>query len=103
MSIPAHVDYPWHPSTDRMVRSAMEHFPATQLVGVLMTGMGDDGAKALAKLCASGGTTIAEAEETAIVWGMPGELVRTGGASYVVPLPSIAQRLQRVVPHAAGS
>jgi two-component system chemotaxis response regulator CheB len=54
-------------------------------------------------LHAQGGATIAEAEETAIVWGMPGELVRAGGAAYVVPLPSIAQRLQRLLSHAARS
>lgn len=100
MSVPSDPDYPWHPSTDRLVRSAMQHFPASQLVGVLMTGMGDDGAEALANLRAQGGATIAEAEETAVVWGMPGALVRIGGAAYVLPLPSIAQRLQRLVPRA---
>lgn len=101
MTVPSKPDYPWHPSTDRLVRSAMQHFPAAQLIGVLMTGMGDDGAEALAALHANGGATIAEAEETAVVWGMPGELVRAGGAAYVLPLPSIAQRLQRLVPRAA--
>ena len=102
MTVPAKSDYPWHPSTDRLVRSAMQHLPAAQLVGVLMTGMGDDGAEALAALHAKGGATIAEAEETAVVWGMPGELVRRGGAACVLPLQSIAQRLQRLVPRAAG-
>ena len=76
----------------------MEHMPAKQLVGVLMTGMGNDGAEAMTELRARGGKTIAEAEETAIVWGMPGELVRAGGASCVVPLPKIAERLQTLVP-----
>ena len=100
--VPAKADYPWHPSTDRLVRSAMEHIPAKQLVGVLMTGMGNDGAAAMAELHANGGMTIAEAEDTAVVWGMPGELVRAGGATWVVALPKIAQRLQKVVPsHAA--
>ena len=98
MSVPSNPDYPWHPSTDRLVRSAMQYLPAAQLVGVLMTGMGNDGAEALALLHAKGGATIAEAEETAVVWGMPGELVRMGGAAYVLPLPGIAQRLQRLVP-----
>lgn len=101
MTVPSMPDYPWHPSTERLVRSAMEYLPATQLVGVLMTGMGDDGARAMADLRARGGATIAEAEETAVVWGMPGELVRAGGASYVLPLPRIAHRLQRLVPHAS--
>lgn len=103
MTVPASARYPWHPSTERLVRSAMELLPAPQLVGVLMTGMGDDGAEALAQLHESGGATIAEAEETAIVWGMPGELVRRGGAAYVLPLPNIAQRLQRLVPDAPRS
>jgi two-component system, chemotaxis family, protein-glutamate methylesterase/glutaminase len=101
MTVPSNPDYPWHPSTDRLVRSAMQYLPATRLVGILMTGMGDDGAEALAMLHAQGGATIAEAEETAVVWGMPGELVRAGGAAYVLPLTSIAERLQRLVPRAA--
>ena len=100
MTVPAKANYPWHPSTDRLVRSAMDQVPAAQLVGVLMTGMGDDGAEAMSSLRANGGATIAEAEETAVVWGMPGELVRAGGADYVLPLPQIARRLQRLVPHA---
>lgn len=102
MTVPSNPNYPWHPSTDRLVRSAMQYFPASQLVGVLMTGMGNDGADAMAGLRAQGGATIAEAEETAVVWGMPGELVRAGGAAYVVPLPGIAQRLQRLVPDASS-
>ncbi len=69
-----------------------------------MTGMGDDGAKAMAELRLKGGRTIAEAEETAVVWGMPGELVRAGGATWTLPLPRIAQKLKKLVPdHAAHS
>ena len=80
----------------------MEHLPASQLIGVLMTGMGRDGADAMALLHAQGGRTIAEAEETAVVWGMPGELVKAGGADWVLPLPAIAKRLEELVPsHAA--
>jgi two-component system chemotaxis response regulator CheB len=102
MSAPADAGYPWPPSTTRLVETAMVHVAPGQLVGVLMTGMGNDGAAALAKLREQGGTTIAEAEETAVVWGMPGELVRAGGASWVEPLPKIAARLCRAVPqHAA--
>ena len=100
-AVPAKANYPWHPSTDRLVRSAMEHIPASQLIGVLMTGMGNDGAEAMAELRKNGGNTIAESEETAVVWGMPGELVRAGGATWVVPLPKIAQRLQKLVPEHA--
>ena len=91
-------DYPWHPSTDRLVRSAMDHVSPAQIVGVLMTGMGSDGAEAMALLRARGGRTIAEAEETAVVWGMPGELVAAGGADWVLPLPEIAGWLTKLVP-----
>jgi two-component system chemotaxis response regulator CheB len=86
-------DYPWHPSTDRMVTSAMNHLPAEQLIGVLLTGMGNDGAQAMTTMRHAGGRTIAEAEETAVVWGMPGELVKAGGAEAVEPLGQIGSRL----------
>jgi len=98
VSVAADRDYPWHPSTDRLVRSAMREVAASQLIGILMTGMGDDGAQAMADLHGKGGKTIAEAEETAVVWGMPGELVKAGGADWVLPLPAIAARLQRLTP-----
>jgi two-component system chemotaxis response regulator CheB len=98
MAVPAKSSYPWHPSTDRLVRSAMDHLSARQLIGVLMTGMGNDGAQAMTELRAKGGKTIAEAEETAVVWGMPGELVKAGGADWVLPLPRIADRLRKLVP-----
>lgn len=94
---PASADYPWHPSTDRLVRSAMSHLPASQLIGVLMTGMGSDGAAAMAELHGKGGKTIAEARETAVVWGMPGELVAAKGATWVVPLPDISDCLSRLM------
>jgi len=98
LAAPAERHYPWHPSVDRLVRSAMEHLAAERLIGILMTGMGDDGAAAMAALRQGGGRTIAEAEETAVVWGMPGELARQGGATAVVPLPGIAMRLQEFLP-----
>jgi two-component system, chemotaxis family, protein-glutamate methylesterase/glutaminase len=98
MPAPAKSDYPWHPSTDRLVRTALDYVAAHQLIGILMTGMGNDGAEAMTELQSKGGRTIAEAEETAVVWGMPGELVRAGGATWTLPLSLIANRLQRLVP-----
>lgn len=92
-SVPAARDYPWHPSAGRLVRSAMELVEPRGLIGVLMTGMGDDGAAAMTALHRAGGRTIAESAETAIVWGMPGELFRTGGADFLLPLPRIAPQL----------
>ncbi|MGX7703405.1 chemotaxis-specific protein-glutamate methyltransferase CheB [Methylobacterium sp. Gmos1] len=94
---PAQADYPWHPSVDRLVASALDLVPPQRLVGVLMTGMGRDGARTMADLRARGGRTIAEAEATAVVWGMPGELVRAGGASVVAPLEAIAAELTALV------
>ncbi|GEO14802.1 chemotaxis-specific protein-glutamate methyltransferase CheB [Microvirga aerophila] len=94
---PSLPEHRWHPSVDRMVESAMQHFAPDKLVGVLMTGMGNDGADTMSRLRAKGGRTIAEAEESAVVWGMPGELVRKGGAEFVVPLDQIADRVMDVV------
>jgi two-component system, chemotaxis family, protein-glutamate methylesterase/glutaminase len=91
--VTADAGYPWHPSTDRLVASALEHVPPSRLVGVLMTGMGNDGAGAMTRLRALGGKTIAEAEETAVVWGMPGELAKAGGADWILPLSRIAEQL----------
>ena len=97
MAAPAQADYPWHPSTDRLVRSALNYMAPSQLIGILMTGMGNDGAEAMALIHTGGGRTIAEAEETAVVWGMPGELVMANGASFVVPLQKIAAQLKNLV------
>ena len=90
MPVPAQRDYPWHPSVERMVISAMENHDASHLIGVLMTGMGNDGSGAMTTLRKHGGRTIAEAESTAVVWGMPGELVKNGGAELVCPIDEIA-------------
>jgi two-component system, chemotaxis family, protein-glutamate methylesterase/glutaminase len=101
---PADPGYPWRPSVDRLVDSALEHVAPGQVIGILMTGMGNDGAGAMSRLRALGGWTIAEAEETAVVWGMPGELVKAGGASFELPLPKIAQQLEQLAPlHASRS
>jgi two-component system chemotaxis response regulator CheB len=97
MSVPAQRDYPWHPSVERLVSSALDHYPATRLVGVLLTGMGRDGADAMTRLRQRGGRTVAEAESTAIVWGMPGELVRKGGAEFVRPIDDIARTVLDMV------
>jgi two-component system chemotaxis response regulator CheB len=98
MPAPAEIGYPWHPSTDRLVKSAMENVSPGQLVGILLTGMGNDGAEAMTRLHALGGRTIAEAEETAVVWGMPGELAKADGADWILPLQKIAGQLEQLAP-----
>ena len=67
----------WHPSVEIMVESAMQHLPPQKLIGVMLTGMGNDGASAMARLHAAGGKTIAESADTAIVFGMPAGTDRT--------------------------
>jgi two-component system chemotaxis response regulator CheB len=86
--------HPWHPSVDVMVESAMKHVPAERLFGVQLTGMGNDGAEAMTQLKRQGGRTIAEHESTAVVFGMPQELINAGGATLVLPSHNIARQLK---------
>jgi two-component system chemotaxis response regulator CheB len=90
---PETAGHPWHPSVDVLVDSAMRHLRPEQITGVLLTGMGDDGASAMARLKRQGGRTIAESEATAVVFGMPQELIQKGGASLVLPCTDIARQL----------
>lgn len=94
---PSSTEYHWHPSVDRLVASAMQHVAPERLIGVLMTGMGADGAREMALLAERGGQTIAEAEDSAVIWGMPGALVALGGADHVAPLGTIAARLTSLI------
>lgn len=83
----------WHPSVELLARSVLEHYPPQRIIGVMLTGMGDDGAEALADIRRRGGRTIAESEATAIVYGMPKELIDRDGASVVLPCDKIAAQL----------
>ncbi|MDT7835965.1 chemotaxis-specific protein-glutamate methyltransferase CheB [Aquabacterium sp. OR-4] len=85
--------HPWHPSVDVLVQSAMALLPAERIVGVQLTGMGDDGARAMADLKKQGGRTIAESKDTAVVFGMPQELIERGGASVVLPCGDVTRQL----------
>jgi two-component system chemotaxis response regulator CheB len=93
VAAPENPEFRWHPSVDRLTDSVLAHVEPSRIVGVLMTGMGDDGAAAMTRVRAAGGRTIAEAESTAVVWGMPGELVKAGGADWIEPLDRIGRRL----------
>lgn len=84
---------PWHPSVGRMVETAMAVFPADRMIGVMLTGMGDDGAAEMTALYHAGGRTIAEAEESCTVFGMPRALIALHGAESVMPARRIAQRV----------
>jgi two-component system chemotaxis response regulator CheB len=93
VNVPENPDLAWHPSVDRMVRSALAQLGAATLVGVLLTGMGDDGAAAMKELHDKGGRTIAESEKTAVIFGMPHELIERDGADVVLPREAVANQL----------
>jgi len=90
---PENRDFLWHPSVELMGRSALEHCDPSRVVGVMLTGMGYDGADAFAEIKKQGGRTIAESESSAVVFGMPAELIERGGASLVLPSEKIAAQL----------
>ena len=77
------------PSVDVLFRSAAR-YAAGNAVGVIMTGMGDDGARGLREMKDMGAYTIAQDEETCVVFGMPHEAVKRGAATKVLPLHRIA-------------
>lgn len=77
------------PSVNVMMNSVLDVF-GPRTIGVLMTGMGSDGAEAMARIRQSGGYTVAESKETCVVWGMPREAVERGGADIVLPCDRIA-------------
>ncbi|EAR60753.1 protein-glutamate methylesterase/protein-glutamine glutaminase [Neptuniibacter caesariensis] len=64
-----------------------------KVTGVMLTGMGEDGAVAMKRMFDKGAHNIVQDEATSLVWGMPGAAVRVGAASEVLPLNKIAQRL----------
>jgi len=82
------------PSVDVLFRSTARYAGANA-VGVIMTGMGDDGAQGLLEMQEAGAYTIAQDEETSVVWGMPGEAVKLGAARKVMGLERIAPEVVR--------
>jgi two-component system, chemotaxis family, protein-glutamate methylesterase/glutaminase len=76
------------PSVDVMFRSVAQHV-GPNAVGVILTGMGDDGARGLKEMQAAGAATIAQDEASSVVWGMPGSAVRLGAADHVISLRSM--------------
>ena len=77
------------PSVDVLFRSAAR-YAGPNAVGVILTGMGDDGARGMLEMKQAGATTIAQDEATCVVFGMPKEAIKLNGVDKVVPLESIA-------------
>ncbi|MBK1647581.1 chemotaxis-specific protein-glutamate methyltransferase CheB [Rhabdochromatium marinum] len=90
---PENQDFLWHPSVELLGRSVLEHCDPARVIGVMLTGMGYDGADAFAELKQRGARTIAESEESSVVFGMPAELIARGGASLVLHAEKIAAQV----------
>lgn len=84
------------PSVSYLFRSVIKNY-GRHAIGVLLTGMGRDGAEELKLMKASGALTIAQDKESSVVHGMPGEAIGLGGATYVLPADRIAAALAHLV------
>jgi two-component system chemotaxis response regulator CheB len=80
------------PSVDVLFRSVAQTAGKNAL-GIIMTGMGDDGARGLKEMADAGADTVAEDESTCVVFGMPKEAIKLGAAAKVVPLDRIPQEI----------
>jgi two-component system chemotaxis response regulator CheB len=83
------------PSVDVLFRSAARH-AGGNAVGVIMTGMGDDGAKGLLEMREAGAVTVAQDEASCVVFGMPKEAIKLGAAERIVPLDGLAGEILRI-------
>ncbi len=90
------------PSVDVLFRSAARYAGANA-IGVIMTGMGDDGARGLLEMKQAGAYTIAQDEKTCIVFGMPNEAIKRGAADKVLPLNQIANVAIKMAIHKSNS
>jgi len=84
------------PSVGVMMASVLAVYGA-DTIGVLMTGIGDDGADQMVAIKQAGGHTIAESEQTAVVYGMPREAIERGGACVVSPSHDVAREIMKAI------
>jgi two-component system chemotaxis response regulator CheB len=85
------------PSADRLLKSVAAAV-GPRAVGVILTGMGDDGVEGAKAIREAGGVVVAESKETAVVFGMPGAVARAGYASKILGLPQIGEWIAQL-PH----
>jgi len=84
------------PSVDVMFRSVAQNV-GSNAVGIILTGMGDDGAKGLLEMKETGAKTLVQDEKTSVVWGMPGAAAKLGAADKECPLNLIATNILKLV------
>jgi len=84
------------PSVDVLFRSVARYVGANA-IGVMLTGMGNDGADAMLKMREAGARTLAQDKNTSVVFGMPKEAFERGGAEELVPLEKIPQHIKRLL------
>jgi two-component system chemotaxis response regulator CheB len=84
------------PSVDILFKSTAR-YAGSNSIGVILTGMGADGAEGLLEMKHAGAKTIAQDEKTCIVFGMPKEAIKLGAADRVVPLGLVTQEILRMV------
>lgn len=84
------------PSVDILFKSTAK-YAGSNSIGVILTGMGADGAEGLLEMKRAGAKTIAQDEQTCVVFGMPKEAIKVGAADRVVPLGNVAQEILRMV------
>jgi len=84
------------PSVDVLFRSVAEH-AGRNAIGIILTGMGKDGALGMLEMHRAGSHTVAQSEETCVVFGMPREAIAAGGVDEVAPLPEIPSRVLRKI------
>jgi len=90
---PESLDHLWHPSVELLGRSVLKECDVQKVVAVMLTGMGNDGSQAFTEIKKQGGRVIAESEASAIIFGMPGELIKLSGANLILSANKIAQQL----------
>ncbi|WP_028294633.1 chemotaxis-specific protein-glutamate methyltransferase CheB [Oceanobacter kriegii] len=93
MPKPEDAEFLWHPSVERLGISALKTCKPANVMAVMLTGMGYDGDNAFTELRHAGAHTLAESEQSSVVFGMPDALIRKGGAIEVVPADRIADRM----------
>lgn len=84
------------PSVDVMFRSVAQNV-GPNAIGVILTGMGDDGAQGLLEMKEAGAATMVQDEKTSVVWGMPGSAAKLGAADNEYPLERIATNIMKLV------